>query len=294
MGRMGHSRAVVVTVVEEEMTAVLAEFGTDHEVRGSGCWAKGPAQNSVYPLLVAQSSDRSNMPYGETVRYLIEDWKPEVVFLVGIAGGIARLDSDGLVGPQAGDVVCVEYVHYGAYTKRVNGRRLLRYFPMEHPAAEVIRRHVRPIARTEWFDRLPVARPGDDRGIPELHFGEIVSVEFLAGDVGVDEQRALFGQYDHALAVDMESAGIARAMHSARHGVHYGPIWLGLRGISDRTAATTEAASALNAENDIERKQWRDYAAAAAARVAVRCVERILAEPRPPEPEDPGAPAWTA
>jgi nucleoside phosphorylase len=126
-----------------------------------------------------------------------------------------------------------------------------------------------------------------------MDFGEIVALEFLAGDASAEQQREIFAQYDHALAVDMESAGVARAMHRARSSVHYGPVWIGLRGISDRTAASLEAEKALGSDNDAERSEWRDYAAAAAARVALLLVERLLSRSRPPEVADPGAPAWS-
>ncbi|WP_315094721.1 hypothetical protein [uncultured Cellulomonas sp.] len=306
-GRRGHARAVVLTVVDEELNAVLEEFSTASELRGHGCWTTGMVDD-VHPVLVAQSSDRSNMPSAESVHDLVEDWRPEFVVLVGIAGGIVRLreDSESVSGPNAGDVVCVEYVHYGEYTKNVNGERQMRYFPVQHPSTELIKRHVRPLAREGWHHDLPTTRPSDtpqetpsDRApgsggsAPILRFGELVSVEFLAGDATVAQQRDVFGQYDHALAVDMESAGVARAMHVASSDVHYRPTWLCIRGISDRTAATLEAQAALGAENDTERVQWRPYASAAAARVARLVVERLLESARPPQDADPGAPSWS-
>jgi nucleoside phosphorylase len=295
-GRRGHARAVVVTIVDDELTAVLNEFRANVEVEGSGCWASESREDATYPVLITQSVDRSNMPCAETVRDIIEDWQPEFVLLVGIAGGIVRTNHsmDGLEGPFPGDVVCIEYVHYGEYTKRVNGQRLLRYYPIEHPASEILQRQVRPISRTPWHEGLPLDRPALAPGSePRLHFGEIVAVEFLAGDATVEQQREIFSQYDHALAVDMESAGVARAMHRASSDVHYRPVWLGLRGISDRTAATPEAQVLLPADNDSERRLWRDYAASAAARVARLCVERLLAHARPSCSEDPGAPPWS-
>lgn len=293
-GRRGHARVIILTVIDEELSAVLAEFGATVEIPGSACWACEPAVNSAYPVIVTQCSDRSNLPAMETVRDLIEDWQPECILLVGIAGGIVRQDDRGtLSGPSPGDIVLIEYVHYGEYTKRVEGQRLLRYYPLAHPSTELLQRYVKPLGRArDWDAELPQVRPNCESGAhPRVHSGEIVSVEFLAGDAAVTQQQEVFGQYDHALAVDMESAGVARAMHRASSSVHYHPVWLGIRGISDRTAVD-EATQQLLGDNDGERRAWRDYAAATAARVARLTVARLLAEPRPAEDADPGAPRW--
>lgn len=294
IGRRGHARVVVVTVVEEEMTAALEEFRATVEIPGSGCWSTESSDTSVYPVLIAQSEDRSNMPALMTVRDLVEDWQPECVVLVGIAGGIVRSvdDSGNVSGPNPGDVVCAEYIHYGEYTKRVDGKRLIRYYPLAQPDSHLIHSQLKPLVRQDWHLGLPARPSGPANALPEVQFGEIVAVEFLAGDAESEAQREVFGQYDHALAVDMESAGVARAMHKASTSVHYRPVWLCIRGISDRTAADTFTQTVLPANNDAERRLWRDYAAAAAALLCRRLVGRLLAEPRPAGVEDPGAPAW--
>jgi nucleoside phosphorylase len=293
-GRRGHARVIVLTVVEEEMTAVLKEFRATVEVLGSACWATSSDDDSVYPVLVTQTEDRSNMPALNTVRDLVEDWQPECIVLAGIAGGIARTKENGtsLAGPEPGDVICAEYIHYGEYTKRVDGMRLMRYYPIAQPDSHLIQSHLKPLARQEWYRALPERPDGSTDAVPQVQFGEIVAVEFLAGDARSEAQREIFGQYDHALAVDMESAGVARAMHRASSSVHYRPVWLCVRGISDRTAADQAAQDLLSENNDAERVVWRPYAAAAAARLSRRLVERLLAEARPPGRIDPGAPAW--
>lgn len=238
------------------------------------------------------------MPAMQTVTDLIEDWRPEVLLLVGIAGGIVRTTAGGskVEGPSAGDVVCIEFVHYADYSKRSEGKRHARYFPVQHPDTNLISAHMGPIHQAPWFDQLPAERPGE--GHPRLHFGEVVAVEFLAGDGAATAQQEALGPYDHALGVDMESAGVARAMHTASRSVHYRPVWLGFRGISDRTAATSEAMEALERGgdeaqgNDEERQAWRPYAAAAAARVAHLTAQRLLRVGRV-KSSDPGAPKWS-
>lgn len=297
-GREGHARAVVMAVTAEEFAATRREFNAVHELQGSGCWSDAPPHDGsgTYPVVIAQSSDRSNTPAMESVEDLIEDWRPELVLLVGVAGGIVRAGQSGsLVGPSPGDVVIAEYIHYGEYTKNVDGERLRRYFPIDHPSARMLQRHARPLQSDPcWYAGLPVTRPsGATSDRPMLEMGELVAVEFLAGDGNTDQQTAVLSHFDHALAVDMESMGVARAIHAARQRVHYLPRWLCVRGISDRAAASPEAQRLLKSGNDAERVEWREYAAAAAARAARLILERFLDKERPPEAEDSGAPRWT-
>lgn len=287
-----------MAVTAEELTAARAEFRAAHEIPGSGCWSDMPLPDAsgAYPVVVTQSNDRSNIPAMESVQNLIEDWRPELVVLVGVAGGIVRRGpGDSLRGPNPGDVVIAEYIHYGEYTKNVDGERLRRYFPIDHPSAKLLQRHARPLqSDPNWYEDLRVQRPsGGNHDHPILDMGELVAVEFLAGDGNTDQQTAVLSHFDHALAVDMESMGVARAIHGARQRVHYLPRWLCVRGISDRAAANPEAQKLLPRDNDAERVEWRDYAAAAAARAARLILERFLDKERPPESEDLGAPRWT-
>ncbi|WP_155288442.1 5'-methylthioadenosine/S-adenosylhomocysteine nucleosidase family protein [Rhodococcoides fascians] len=285
-----------MTIIDDEMSAVLDAFGATLEIEGTGCWTEPltpGSEGKTYPFVVSQCTDRSNMPSLESTSELVEDWRPEYVILVGIAGAIARIDTAGaLTGLVPGDVVCIDYVHYGEYVKIDQGEKYRRYYAVAHPSTELMSRIVLPLARTPWSEDLETKKPNGDVEPPAVQRGEVIALEFLAGDASAEEQRTVFGQYDHALAVDMESAGVARAMHTASKSVHYRPSWIGIRGISDRTAATLDAQTALNSDNDAERTLWRAYAAGTAAHFARKVVERLLKKPRMPHGADSGAPGW--
>lgn len=292
-GRHGHARVAVLTVIPEETEAVASELGPLFEIPGTG--ASTPMSindEGKYPLVLVQSTDRSNMPSMETVRDLLEDWRPEVVILVGVAGAIVRMEDDKLDGLHPGDVVGIEYVHYGEYAKRSAGKRFKRYLPMVHPSTELITRWARPISRQDWWTGDMLALEGAGR-TPHVEFGEIVSVEFVAGDASAEEQRAIFAEYDHAVAVDMESAGVARAIHRAHSSVHYCPVWLGIRGISDQTGVDEEAQALCDSgSNNAQRRSWKPTAATMAARFTKKLLQGMLSTARPPHEGDPGMTAW--
>jgi nucleoside phosphorylase len=283
-----------MTITERERDAVRAEFGASHSVStdnpGIACWTPDVSEDGRFGVIVSQAMGRSNIPAEQSVQKLIEDWRPEVFLVVGTAGGIARHGANGRVdGPSTGDIVCVEYVHYAEFAKYDAGLRHLRYFPVQHPDNFLITSDARHVETSpDWYSGLKA--PSGEPFTPRVRVGELVSLEVVAGDGSAAGQQDLLRNFDHAIAIDMESAGVARAMHLASDSVYYRPTWLAIRGVSDLTAATATVDELLGG-NNAEREEWTPYAAAAAARFAHRLVERILARGRAPF-DDPGAASW--
>lgn len=312
-GRRGHARVAVLTVISEEFEAVQAELNAYEEVGVTGVFApvKGEIQadgTHYFPFVLAQCAARSNVPATHKTRELLEHFRPEVVLLVGIAGGIRRLPREGVdpEGPLPGDVVIAEYVHYSEFTKNVASGHFLRYFPLDHPSSSLLSAHASAVVRArpgspEWFADLKVPRPG--AGDPRHFVGEIVATEAIAGDPGSERQYEILSRFDNALAVDMESMGVAKALHQFRDEVHYNPKWMCIRGISDSVTARPRTSSRSRSgqvtstveqegENDDQRAKWKAYAAAIASRYAKLILERLLREERPAIAGDPGAPAY--
>jgi nucleoside phosphorylase len=109
-----------------------------------------------------------------------------------------------------------------------------------------------------------------------------------------DHQKAYLARFDHAIAVDMESIGVARALHDMRADVHYNPRWMCIRAISDRVPAVGEGqvVDLPAGGNDEERQLWKTYAGAVAGAFTRRILQRLLSEPREEHPMDPSAPAY--
>jgi nucleoside phosphorylase len=105
--------------------------------------------------------------------------------------------------------------------------------------------------------------------VPRAIVGNIVAGEKLLGDATNQEQQALLNDFDHALAVDMESMGFARAVFKARSSVHYNPQCAVIRGISDLVDAQEH-------DNDATRQLWRRYASEAAVAFGRGVIEELL------------------
>lgn len=312
-GRHGHARVAVLTIIDEEFNAVREVFGATDEIGTTGIYAPARADLAdggvagQFPFVLAQSPERSNIPASEATRQLSAAFRPEIFVVVGIAGGVRRanMSGGGVVwsGASTGDVVIASYVHYGEYAKHLPGGTRRRYFQIDHPAAGLVQMHgkapERDLSGPPWHAAIRAPRPA--AGAPAVTVGEILAVEAVAAAPDRDAQAAMLAAYDNAVAVDMESMGVGRAMHEIRASVHYNPRWMCVRGISDpvlvypedpddRKAAILEAGAA--SDNDAQRKAWKPYAAEAAAVYARLIVERILRTSRPAVPADDGAPQW--
>lgn len=290
----------ILTVIPEEMDAALLSLGATEEV-GRGGHFTSPASLACglhsLPFVVARCTDRSNTPAGNRARDLMEDWRPEVLILSGIAGGIQRIErtpqgQQRLEGPALGDVVVAQMVHFGDYGKDMPDGFLPRFLPLVHPPGVLVMRQFEWLrTKPDWSISIVEPRPAP--GSSRLHMGELIAVEAIAGNPLSDRQQAWLGTFDKAIAVDMESMGVARALHDYEsiEGVHYHPRWLCIRGISDAVAGTKEAA-ALLPNNSAQRDDWKAYASAVAAHVTQVTVGRLTRQLRPEYPAQPAIPAW--
>lgn len=326
-GRRGHARVVLLPIIDAELQAVQTVFEATAEIGYTGVYTLPEYAESEalkvpldrrFPFVIARSADRSNTPTSGSTRDLLEWYKPEVVIVVGIGGGIQRGNDPAKVsGPNLGDVVIGRYIHYAEYTKNLPSGSRLRYISLDQPSSWLLTQHADPLSIAPGetcFSRLALARPDDSSGYPAIHVSEVVVAESIAGNPSAEKQQEMIERFDNADVVDMESMGVGRALHDYRIDPHYNPLWLPVRGVSDivtaasrpspggdRPAETAEqrlvdpSSPGDNGEpdiNDDQRKQWKQYASHAAACVARTLVERHLSEERPESPYDPGAPRW--
>ena len=240
-------------------------------------------------------ADRGNGPAQETTRALIEHWHPDIVLLVGIAGA---LDT----GPAGlGDVVIPDYIHYGDFRKITEGSSM----PSVAAAYDQPTVSLRHRQRRRDRDRGQVALAPDrdapcTSGLlariagrneqpraPRVEIGGIVAGRRFSATPTMPSRSGSSYQLDHAIAVDMESFGVARAVHDARSDPGYNPRLSVVRGISDmvhrkphrdikgallpRMPAKTTAVDI----NNQQRKVWKRYAAATAAALAGAVVDEV-------------------
>jgi nucleoside phosphorylase len=275
------ARVGVLTIIDEEFECVREALNADAQVSGP-YYTTDPASCQV---VLRQAADRGNIQAVQPTRDLIESFQPEMVLIVGIAGGIAGRDNI-----QLGDVVVANYLHYAEFRKATDGADRARFAAYDHPAVSLREELVDPARRAEWQTRIAVQAP-ENVSPPVVHIGGVVATEKVMGDPDHAEQRRLVATFDDALAVEMESVGVGRAVHEARGEVNYNVRFIVIRGISDLVhsrspglaGATGGGDATAAANNNSQRQLWKRYAAASAAAFAAEVVDMMLAttDPRP-------------
>jgi nucleoside phosphorylase len=282
-GRLGKTAIGVLTIIDEELSAARQALEAEHRFPKSGDYHAADGTNR---FVLCRAADRSNMPAAEAVGKLIERWRPDIILVSGIAGGIPSND------PWLGDVVVPDYLHYGEFRKLTRaggeGQDSARYFAYDHPSVSLREDIVLGLANEQgWRDQLSarIDRPEeaeDPAGTPRVWAGTLVAGEKVLGDPQHYEQRRAISFFPEAGAIDMESVGVARAVHAHRCWPDYNPRFLVVRGISDLVVAADvdldendPGRAAAEQDNNEQRKKWKEYAAASAAALTAAIVEEL-------------------
>jgi nucleoside phosphorylase len=199
---------------------------------------------------------------------VIEHWQPELIVFCGIAGGIS-----GREGVSYGDIVVPEYVHYCSFAKLSEGGRQLRYIPYDHPSIKLHEDYAAPLRYMSWSaDDIP---PGLEP--PKVLTNSLVGGDKVYGDPTSEEQQAIVRHFDDAVAFDMESVGLCRAVASSRSNPLYNPRLLIVRSISDMADSQT---------NNADRRQWKEYACTMASQFLACLIKSILDSEPDPRPRE--------
>jgi len=181
----------------------------------------------------------------------IQEFRPKALILVGVAGG---LTDDVAVG----DVVVATRIHtyQGGREESDAFRPRVRSWPVAHGLEQA----ARGVAQSGGWPAAPLG--GIDTAVPRVHFKPIVS-----GDVVLDSRtsplaRLIATHYGDAIAIDMESAGVAEAAH--RHSFHRA---ITVRGISDAADGRKRHRDASGSQ-ELAAAHAAAFAAALARRVA--------------------------
>jgi len=267
----------IVTVIAEAEKAVREIFKLNEHRRSYGRTyyhgllpAKGDGPD--IEVVTARCAARSNIPAAVlTTEFLIEE-QPNYLLLIDIGGGVAEEhpthDSISL-----GDVVVHDNLNYYEFSKLSSGEAKERRFAIEGPSQDLLRSAsmIRADDEPAWWKDIVEPRPTKDNERPKMLIGEILCGEKLLGDPDAPLLKELLDRFDKTLVVDMESAGVARAVLECR--TRNDIRFIVIRGISDYCNTRS---------NQETREQWRSYAASAAAAFGYALV-RVESESPPPD-----------
>ena len=287
-GRRGRAICGVLTIVPEELDAAQKLLGATTPLRRSPYVVADALADGMFPIVIRQTADRTNAAAGEAAHDMMEDFRPPVIFLVGIAGGVKGRD-----GTQLGDVVVADFIDYYEFRKLSDGKSMPRRIAYDHPSLWLRQNITQPLCGldSQWAEPILASRPGPGR--PVARVGNILAGEKLFGDASSSYQAEILREYDKALAVDMESYGFARAIFKGRWSAHYNPQCAVVRGISDfaqseklapKPDGGVQQGKSIGAgdcevdDNEGTRRKWRQHASEAAVAFTAAAIKILLEE----------------
>ncbi|HEY6730377.1 MAG TPA: hypothetical protein VI039_05045 [Solirubrobacterales bacterium] len=256
----------LLLVVPEAWDAVDALFGSaqrheHHQGQNWEIWRLETADGGQVEVVIDDTVDRGDLASQEAAALMLDVWRPRFLLLADIGGGFVGRDGLGV-----GDLVVASSLEYYSLIKEVDGQTETRELPIAAPARGLRKEFARLNARTpNWSEAIPVDRPAvAKRPTPKVLPGQIVVGETLLADPNSPTVAALAHRYKKALAVDMESVGVARAVYGAQQKEIFTQFAI-LRGISD-----------LIDEKDLDNQETRDNAKPYAAGVAIAAVHAYM------------------
>jgi adenosylhomocysteine nucleosidase len=237
---------VALEVERQEVRKRLHHLRTEQHPAGThfdvGLLGDGSRSSTQVALAL---TDRGNSAAGVITERAISRYHPAAVLFVGVAGGLR----DWL---RLGDVVVATKV-YG-YQQGRSEDAGFRAYPQAWPIAHEIDQVARHLAMDG-----PWASDPDHQ--PRVHFEPVAAGEAVVNGRFVPEATRLHQHYADAVAVEMESAGVAHAGH-----VNRSVPTATIRGISDLAGGQKDLTDA---------EGWQPVAAANAAVFALALAARL-------------------
>ena len=104
-------------MIEEEFTAAQQVFQVHTNIPGTPYFAESNPAGRDWDLILTQATDRTNVPFSGEVSNLIQDLRPQVLVLLGVAGGLCDGRGLGRDGIDLGHVLIADYVGYVEFLK---------------------------------------------------------------------------------------------------------------------------------------------------------------------------------
>ena len=219
--------AVILTAISIENTAIkehlqkLKPITKDDLIYEKGIFKGKYHEWNVY----ARETGQKNIPAALATERAIKSIKPDVIFYVGIAGGVKDL--------KICDVLAVEKA-YDYESARVEKGRTLTRPEMGYSSSVIYERAKFETSKKDWISRIKGNH--DCRNVIAKH-GAIASGSKLIASEKSDLVKIIKSSYNDTLAVDMEGNGFFQAVSKSKTEA------LLVRGISDllKNKSTTDS-----------------------------------------------------
>lgn len=246
----GARPVVVFVALNEERRAFEALLTSTKTVHGAPTdpyvYTEGRIKGTRVVIISPGRMGRASA--ASTTAEAIRSFKPQLVVVIGIAGGFKDRDV------ALGDIIVADQII--DYELQKVGPRKIRYRWAAYPCDRAVDQIAQRLDVSDFAARIPVKRPR--RGQSLIHFGGVLSGDkVVANGKILKVPKAVWGK---AIGVEMEALGVAIACHDSSTRVAM------VRAVSD--FADSRKSTKFT-------KTWRKYSCAAAAAFAHAIIARM-------------------
>ncbi|PRX50958.1 nucleoside phosphorylase [Prauserella shujinwangii] len=253
---------VVLTALEVEHRAVLDRIDDveGHEHRSGTHFDIGRTKDEARTEIALAFSGMGNLPAATLAERSVNEFRPSALMFVGVAGALRPW-------LHLGDVVVATriYAYHGGRSDDTGFRSRPRSWDLTHTCDQ----RARVLARTARWRHEFISLDG--HGEPDILFGPVAAGDVVLDSAASPTAALLRDRYNDAVAIEMESAGLASAGH-----LNDSVPTITVRGISDHADGEKERGDSAG---------WQQVAAHNAARFALALAGEL------DSPRDPARPA---
>ena len=250
---MFNMKVLILTPLPLEYAAVVKHLSGERtsSVRGAAAYGMGAflGKHHKYSVIIREPGMR-NTDMALATEKAIQEFQPNIVLLVGIAGGVKDV--------KIGDVIIANSAFIYDAGKESEDGFLLR------TSEYVFSEHLLAYAQNTSRDAAWKARTADGAADAEVLIGPIAAGDKVVADVNNPTYQHIKKNLSQVKALEMEAAGFGRAIQSHR-ALHA----LVIRGISDMCEGKAET----------DQQNWQPIAADRAAAVAFELLYELDASP---------------
>ncbi len=263
----------ILVIIDREFEAIKQVFQLGNAIPYKGRdYYEGSISGlggKSYSVVCTQSYHAGNVSSATVTSVILNNFKPRYLLLVGIAGGV-----HGKENIKIGDVVVSTEVKYYELEKQTKGKKTDKSGVNATPSQTLLNSY-RRIKDQDWQSLIPEERPENNKEKSVSLSGKILSGEKLLGDENSELLKHLLTIHETALAVEMEGAGVARAIYE--ESTHNKVEFLDIRGISDYCNT---------GDNQGDRDTWRKHSSLVAATFAKYLIENTNIDPSTQSPHE--------
>jgi nucleoside phosphorylase len=237
----------IITAIKEEQNAVIKAFMFRQKdlikIENREYWTREiETKSGKYNIAAAKTSDKSNIPAAVLTTYVISDFHPRAILLVGVAAGKKYK-------VRKGDIIIGQDIHYYERGKLTQNTPTVE--PKRHSCDAELLSHISNLPSTA----IPCCKtPSNTLKKPKVHIGVIACGEKVIENA--DFWNQLLNTDRNIIAIDMESYGSSEAIWESSNLTKYLVIKaimdFGIPPKTDRWKPFAAKVAALYAKNFIK------------------------------------------